>query len=103
MLSDEGAVYGPEELSLLGKVLDQVMQSLPPNLRTPYNRAAIARNILACALTGERDPRLLGQAALMNPMVPGRTSSTTSASGAAEMASRYCGPLQPASRKAAAC
>jgi hypothetical protein len=69
MLSNEGAVYGPEELSLLGKVLDQVMQSLPPNLRTPYNRAAIARNILACALTGERDPRLLGQAALMDPTV----------------------------------
>src|SRR5207245_1622201 len=49
MLSDEGAVYDPEELSLLGNVLDQVMQSLPSNLRTPYNRAAIARNILACA------------------------------------------------------
>jgi hypothetical protein len=45
------------------------MQSLPSNLRTPYNRAAIARNILACALTGERDPHVLGKAALMNPEV----------------------------------
>jgi hypothetical protein len=54
MFSDEGAVFYPEKLSLLGTVMDQVMRSLPPNLRTPYNRAAIARNILACALTGER-------------------------------------------------
>jgi hypothetical protein len=66
MLSKEGAVYGPEELLLLGKVLDQVVQSLPPNLRTPYNRAAIARNILDCACAGERDPDVLGRAALMD-------------------------------------
>jgi hypothetical protein len=66
MSSDAGAVYDPEELSLLGKVLDQVVQSLPPDLRTPRNRVAIARNILDCALTGERDPAVLGRAALMN-------------------------------------
>ena len=66
MSSDEGAVYDPEELSLLGKVLDQAVQSLPPNLRTPHNRVAIARNILDCALTGERDPAVLGRAALTN-------------------------------------
>jgi hypothetical protein len=66
MLYNAGAVYDPEELSLLGKVLDQVIQSLPPNLRTPYNRAEIAKNILACACTGERDPGVLGRAALMD-------------------------------------
>jgi hypothetical protein len=70
MLSNECVVYGPEELSLLGSVLDQVMQSLPQNLRTPYNRAAIARNILACAGVGERDPHVLRQAALMDSRVP---------------------------------
>jgi hypothetical protein len=69
MLSEEGAVYYPEDLSLLGKVLDRVMQSLPPNLRTPYNRAEIAKNILACALAGERDPDALARAALMDPTV----------------------------------
>ena len=67
MLPNEGAVYDPEDLSLLGSVLDQVMQSLPQNLRTPYNRAAIARNILACAGFGERDPDMLRRAALMDP------------------------------------
>lgn len=70
MLPKEGAVYGPEELSLLGGVLDQVIQSLPPNLRTPYNRAAIARNILACACTGERDAQVLRRAALMDASIP---------------------------------
>lgn len=69
MLSDESAVYFPEELSLLGEVLDHVVQSLPPNLRTPYNRTALARNILACASTGERDPDELRRAALMNSKV----------------------------------
>jgi hypothetical protein len=64
MSSNEGVIYDPEELSLLGKVLDQVMQSLPPNLRTPYNRAEIAKNILACAHAGERDPDVLVRAAL---------------------------------------
>ena len=69
MLSDESAVYYPEELSLLGEVLDQVVQSLPPNLPTPYNRTALARSILACASTGERDPDQLRRAALMNSKV----------------------------------
>ncbi len=67
MPSDEGVVYQPEELRLLGEVLDRVVQSLPPNLRTPDNRVAIARNILACAVTGERDPEVLRRAAMMDP------------------------------------
>jgi hypothetical protein len=69
MFTDECAVYYPEELALLGRILDQVVQSLPPNLRTPYNRAALAQNILACAATGERDPEELRRAALMEPRV----------------------------------
>lgn len=64
MLPNECAVYDPEELSLLGQVLDQVVRSLPPNMRTPFNRTAIAKNILACAATGERDPDELRRAAL---------------------------------------
>ena len=70
MLCDESAVYYPEELSVLGQVLDQVVHSLPANLRTPYNRAAIAKNILACASTGERDRDELMRAALTSSKVP---------------------------------
>jgi len=66
MSFSESVVYQPEELRLLGEVLDEVVQSLPPNLRTSANRVAIARNILACALTGERDRDALRRAALMD-------------------------------------
>jgi hypothetical protein len=66
MLPDQSAVYYPEELSLLGQILDQAVQSLPLSMRTPQNRAAIAKNILACAATGERDPIELGLAALID-------------------------------------
>jgi hypothetical protein len=69
-LPEQSAVYYPEELSLLGQILDQAVQSLPLNMRTPQNRAAIAKNILACAATGERDPIELGLAALINVKVP---------------------------------
>jgi hypothetical protein len=64
MSPNECAVYCPEELALLGQILDQVMRSLPPNMRTPYNHAAIAKNILACAASGERDPDELRRSAL---------------------------------------
>ena len=56
MLREQSIVYYPEELSLLGHILDQVLESLPVAMRTPYNRTEIARNILACAATDERDP-----------------------------------------------
>jgi hypothetical protein len=66
MLPDQSAVYYPEELSLLGQILDQAVQSLPPSMQTPQHRAAIAKNILACAATGERDPIELRRTALTN-------------------------------------
>jgi hypothetical protein len=69
VLSTEGAVYEAEDLSLLGKVFDRVVQSLPPDLRTPRNRTAIARSLLACCLTGERDPDVLARTALMNATI----------------------------------
>jgi hypothetical protein len=69
MSSDQNIVYYPEELSLLGQVLDQVVQSLAPSMRTPSHRAAIAKNILACAAAGERDPFKLELAALINVKV----------------------------------
>jgi len=65
MLPDQSAVYYPEKLSLFGQILDQAVQSLPLNMRTPQNRAAIAKNILAVAVTGERDPIEIWLAALI--------------------------------------
>ena len=65
MLLDQSAVYYPEELSLFGQILDQAVQSLPLSMRTPQNCAAIAKNILAVAVTGERDPIEIRLAALI--------------------------------------
>ena len=69
MSTDQGAVYYPEDLSLLGEVLDQIVQSLPPKMRTRANLAEIAKNILACAATGQRDPLELELAAWINATV----------------------------------
>ena len=49
--------------------------SLPSSMRTPHNRAAIARNILACAATGERGPVRLGLAGLTMAASPYRESA----------------------------
>jgi hypothetical protein len=66
MLREPSVVYDPEELSLLGHILDQAMASLPAAMRTPHTRTEIARNILARAATGERDPIELELAATMD-------------------------------------
>jgi hypothetical protein len=66
MLRERSVIYGPEELSLLGHILDQAIESLPAAMRTPRTRMEIARNILARAATGERDPIELGLAATIN-------------------------------------
>jgi hypothetical protein len=69
MLRERSVVYDPEELSLLGHILDQAIASLPVAMRTPYNRAEIARNILARAAMGERDPIELERAAALDMKV----------------------------------
>jgi hypothetical protein len=73
MLRDKGVVLNPEELSLLGDVFDQAMVSLPSAMRTRANRSEIAKNILAAAAAGERDPIELELAATMNLTVVVRT------------------------------
>ena len=66
MLPSQTAAYHPEELSLLGQVLDSAVEALPPGMRTASNRMAIARNIFKLAATGVRDPFQLQLAATMD-------------------------------------
>ena len=66
MLREQNVVYYPEELALLGHILDQVLESLPSAMRTPYNRVEIAKSLLACVATGERDPNKLKRAATLD-------------------------------------
>ena len=73
MLGERDVVYYPEDLSLLGRIFDQAIASLPAAMRTDANRTEIAKNILRRAAAGERDPIELGLAALTNLM--GNTSA----------------------------
>jgi hypothetical protein len=69
MSANQSVVYYPEDLSLLGEVLDRIVESLPPKMRTRANLAEIAKNILVCAATGQRDPVELEPAAWINATV----------------------------------
>jgi hypothetical protein len=59
-------IYAPEELMLFRRVFEQALTSLPVATRTDENRSRLARNLLACAATGERDPTELRIAALID-------------------------------------
>jgi hypothetical protein len=48
-------VYSPEELNFLHQVLDDAVRTLPIQLQTSLTKARIAKRILDCAATGERN------------------------------------------------
>jgi hypothetical protein len=55
-MSDERtAIYGPEELSLLGTIFDQAVASLPATMQTQANRTEIAKIVMDRAAAGERE------------------------------------------------
>ena len=55
-MSDERtAIYGPEELSLLGTIFDQAVASLPTTMQTQANRTEIAKIVMDRAAAGERE------------------------------------------------
>jgi hypothetical protein len=56
MLENRSGIYAPEELLLFRRIFENAVGSLPAVMRTSENRSRIARNILECAATGERDP-----------------------------------------------
>jgi hypothetical protein len=62
-------IYTPEEWLLLRRIFENAFGSLPAAMRTSENRSRIARNILECAATGERDPVELRVAALIELQV----------------------------------
>jgi hypothetical protein len=64
MLNYRAGIYSPEELLLFRRVFETALASLPLPMRGGETRAHVARNILDCAATGERDPIELGIAAL---------------------------------------
>lgn len=66
MLGEQSSAFDPEELSLFGDIFDRTVASLPATMRTTFNRAEIAKNILRRAAAGERDRTELELAARDN-------------------------------------
>jgi hypothetical protein len=54
MSDEQSAIYGPEELSLLGTIFDQAVASLPATMQTQANRTEIAKIVMDRAAAGER-------------------------------------------------
>jgi hypothetical protein len=69
MVNEQSVVYDPEELALLGRILDDAIESLPAVMQTGYNRTEMAKSLLACAATGQRDPVDLQLAIRIDPNV----------------------------------
>ena len=69
MFGNSAGIYAPEELLLFRRIFENAFGSLPAAMRTSENRSRIARSILECAATGERDPVELRIAALMELQV----------------------------------
>lgn len=59
-------VFQPEDLRSFRHIFDAAVSDLPPHMRTPVTQARIAKQILDCAATSERDPMELRVAAALN-------------------------------------
>jgi hypothetical protein len=66
MIGNRSGVYSPEELLLFRRIFEHALATLPVVMRGSENRMRIARNILECAATGERDPAELRIIALVD-------------------------------------
>ncbi|MGY3622074.1 hypothetical protein [Bradyrhizobium sp. USDA 10063] len=55
MLQQCSGVYDSEDLSVLGKMFDEAIAALPPSMRSPENRTAIAKLVLERAAGGEAE------------------------------------------------
>ena len=66
MFGNRSGIYSPEELLLFRRIFENALATLPVMMRTSENHMRIARNILECAATGERDPAELRIVALVD-------------------------------------
>jgi hypothetical protein len=63
-----GMGFQPDELKLMGSVLDEAAIILPEAERTSAMKAKLATRILSAAAKGERDPNKLRIAAFLEEM-----------------------------------
>jgi hypothetical protein len=67
--------YSSEELIFLRSVLDEAVGRLPGCMRTSSSRSTIARRIMDCAATGERDRVELRLAGLVDFREAGKSAA----------------------------
>jgi len=63
-----GTGFQPDELKLMGSLLDEAAIILPEAERTSAMKTELARRILSAAAKGERDPNKLRIAAFLEEM-----------------------------------
>jgi hypothetical protein len=63
-----GTGFQPDEIELMGSVLDEAAIILPEAERTSAMKAKLASRILSAAAKGERDPNKLRIAAFLEEM-----------------------------------
>jgi hypothetical protein len=64
MMFDVPNVYASKDLNFLQQVLEDAVKALPLQMRTSVSRARIAKRLLDCAATGERNREKLRVAGL---------------------------------------
>jgi hypothetical protein len=64
MSQTTGATFDPETIALLKRILIEVEESLPLDVRSSELSVRLASGILSAAADGERDPERLRSAAL---------------------------------------
>lgn len=53
VLQVRSGVFDPEDLSVLGKIYDEVVAAIPASMRTPVNRTEIAKLVLGRTAASE--------------------------------------------------
>ncbi|WP_245323847.1 hypothetical protein [Bradyrhizobium stylosanthis] len=53
VLQVRSGVFDPEDLSVLGKIYDEVVAAMPASMRTPVNRTEIAKLVLGRTAASE--------------------------------------------------
>jgi hypothetical protein len=56
IMDNRGASYRTEDLMLFRRIFDECLRSLPVDGRTAIHQARMAKPLLDCAATGQRNP-----------------------------------------------
>ena len=79
-MDNRSASYQTDDLKLFRRIFDECLKGLPADQRTALHQARIAKQLLACAATGERNPAGLRVAAIADLTTPQHHPAVSSTS-----------------------